>query len=503
MNMLFWLWIVALLAGIGMITLAIVRPQLKAAWWLALVVGLLMALLWAAAYPSTPRVLVWPGAWAPALSPPGSHLTPWTWAAGLVWLTAAWAGLALTAHQLPAGPVIDPRPWSAWLLLAVGGLTALTATEGWATAVAWAAVDVAVLGVEWYGHTTARARRGAWQRTAVRALFWAVPLAAAYLPTPWQRAAWATALLVRAWASPRAGQPARTVFARSGRWIFWLPWAVSFVPWLHAPHPPLSPWGQGLVTLIGLAAISRGWRTTDPALRSRGWMTAAAALTLLAAPQDVDAARAWWLFLAVAGLSLSSLQRVPDPWLSGGVAVMLAGPALLWPFTPTATVLAAWPWPPAGLSLALASLYAALLALAWRHWPRGTETLSTAPRGTQILVATGLLAQPAALWGVGLRLGWLTPPDHGPGWLPWIAGPVLAAVAGALAHGLRARPSNTPAPQANRLPRPEDWVRWAFGGLVQRAESTLLFVVGLLEGEGGLFWALVALALALLAWKGG
>ncbi len=500
--MLLWLWIVALLAAAGMTALAVLRPHLKAAWWLALGAGLLMALLWAAAYPTAPRVMVWPGLWQPALPPPGSHLTPWTWAAGLLLLTASWAGLAWAAHPRPAAAVTDPRPWSAWLLLTVVGLTALTATEGWATALAWAVVDLAVLAVERAGHPHRRARRAAWQRTAVRALFWAVPLMAARLPAPWQPAAWAWAILVRAWASPRRGQAAGAAFAATGHWLFWLPWAVTLVPWLAGTHPPLSGPGQLLVAAVGLLAAARGLRAADPALRTRGWLTATAALVLLAAGHDPDAARAWWLFLAVAGLSLEGLLRAPDPWLALGVAVLLAGPALLWPFTPTAVTLAAWPWPPTATTLALAALYGLLLALAWRHWPRGDDTLAAAPRGTQVLVATGLLILPAALWGVGLRLGWITPPDHGPGWLPWLTGPALAGLTLALAQGWRIRPAPRAAPAA-RLPRPEDALRWALAGLTRSAENTLLFVVGLLEGEGGLFWALVALGLGLLWWKGG
>ncbi|NPA30797.1 MAG: hypothetical protein GXO37_02220, partial [Chloroflexi bacterium] len=432
MNMLLWLWIIALLAAGGMTALAVVRPRLKAAWWLALATALLMTLLWAAAYPSTPRVLVWPGVWSPVLSPPGSHLSPWTWAAGLALLTASWAGLARSAYPLPTASVTDPRPWSAWLLLTVGSLTALTATQGWATALAWAAVDAAVLGVELQGHATNRARRAAWQRTAVRALFWAVPLAAPRLEPSQAGLVWAGAMLLRAWASPRQGDPARSAFAPAGRWLFWMPWAVTLVPWLHAPAGDLSSPARLAIAGVGLVAAVRALRTLDPAVRRRGWTTTATALVMLAAQHDPQGAQAWWLLLFVAGLSLEGLMRIPDPWLSGGLAVLLVGPALLWPFTPGAAVLASWPWPPSAETGALALLYALLLALAWRHWPRGPETLATAPRGSQILVATGLFALPAALWGAGLRLGWFTPPAQSPGWLPWGVGPALFGLAFAL-----------------------------------------------------------------------
>lgn len=498
--MLVWLWIVVLLAAAGMAALAALQPHLKAAWWVALGVGLLLPLLWAAAYPSEPRISLWPGLWHPPLSPPGNVLRPWTWAAGLVVLVVAWAGLAMTAYRLPAVPVTDPRPWAAWLMLAVLGLTALTASEGWAVALMWATVDSIILTLEWRVQRSPKARRAAAYRAGIRGLTWMVPLFIAHTPTFWTAPAWAGALLTRAGVGPRVPSSDESVFTSTGRWVWWLPWLVSWVPWLQEPRPALSMGGILVVTIIGLSAGIQALRHGDENSPMIGWMTVAGAITLLAGSQDLEAARAWWLLLTIGGLSLELLRQSPNPWLAGGLAVLFAGPALLIPFTPGAIVIAAWPWPPTVATIALAVLYTLLLATAWRHWPRQHDVLLHAPRGAQILVATGLLVLPATLWGIGLRLGWLTPPASLPGWLPWSAGLLLAALALVLARGMRALERfPVPGPPPNLTKGLRGLQHW----LSQSFENLVLFVMGLLEGEGGLFWALVALAAALLGWKGG
>jgi len=501
--MLLWLWVLTWIAVAGMTVLALLRPHLKAAWWIALGGAWLLALLWAAAYPSTPRVGLWPGLWSPVQPPPGSQFTSWTWAAGLVVLVAAWAGLALAAHRLPAALVTDPRPWAAWLLLAMLGLTGVTATAGWANALAWAVIDGAVLAVEWHTRPTPQARYHAARRTGVRALFWMVPIAAHALPKAWTAPVWAVALLGRALAAPQVPSSTDAVFAHTGRWIWWLPWMVSWAPWLHARPAALSAPAALVVAAIGIGAGFRAVWRNDETLPSGGWLTAVSALLLLAAPVHLEAARAWWLLLTVGGLSLELLRMSPNPWLAGGWAVVMAAPALLAPFTPAAVALAAWPWPPTPVTGALILLYALLLAAAWRQWPRGGDALANAPRGAQVLVATGIFALPAVLWGVGLRLGWITPPGNLPGWLPWGAGPVVAG-GGFLIASLRRKSG----PRANRQRRG----LLAAGGRALRAlvrswgqglENAILFTTSLLEGEGGVFWALVALALGLLWWKGG
>ncbi len=499
--MFLWLWWIAGLAALGMTGLAVWRPRLKAAWWVALGTGLVMALLWAVAFPAAPRTVLWPGRWAPVLPPPAQHITPWQWAAGLALLTTAWAGMALTGTR-PAPPVARPGPWRWWLLAAMLGLTALTAATGWALAVAWMLLDLLVLAVEMRIYAGAEARAAALQRTAARALFWVLPLWSAALPAAWQSPLWAAAVLARAWATrmPPLTEPA-SIFASTGRWVFWLPWLATLAPWLAATRAqPAFPVGLALaVAVVGLGSAWRAWQGPTPAARQRGWAVASAVLVLLAAMRDPQAAQAWLLALFLLGLNREALTLLPDPWLIGLVAVLWGGPALMLPFTPTAITAGLWRWPPAGLDAAQAAIYGLLLAAAWRHWPRPREGLAAFPRGAQILAAWGLLLPGVTLWGIGLRLGWLTPPPGVPGWAPWLLGPALTALA-ALASRW---PRGTGAARRVALPRPEDFFRLALRAGMRRLEDVVLFATALLEGEGGLFWALVALAVGFLLWKGG
>ncbi len=499
MNMLLWLWLITLLAAGGMLGLAVVRPRLKIGWWIATGTGLLVVLLWAAAYPTQERTLLWPGHWQPLLPPPGSYLTPWHWAVGLLWLLAAWAGLALTV-RLSAPPLATPWPWLIWLGSSVLGVTLLSSGMGWSLALAWVAADILSLLLE---HTTApseAARRAIWRRTGMRALTWGWPVAYFALPTAWHTPTWAGAALLRAWFTPRPQQTGASIFGSTGRWVFWLPWLVTLAPLLRIHWQPLPPSMGMLVTAIGLWAAWRGRHRQPLGARWRGWMTAGAALVLLAAPHSPQAAQVWLLLLTTGGFVLDALLLATPTKLSPLPAVLLAGPALLWPFTPGARTLAAWHWPPSGDTLAQAILAGALLALAGRLWPRGQATGEA--RGALMLTAAGLLLLPTGLWGLALRLGWLTPPPNLAGWLPWGAGPIIAALAAGL-NWLGARSRVVPALRRwAGLPRPEEVGALLGRVIVRGIEESVLFLTALLEGEGGWFWALVALALAWLAWQG-
>ncbi len=500
MNVLVGFGLGVLFAGVGMYALAVLRPHLKAAWWLALAVLLGGLLLWAAVYPGQAQTWAWPGRWAPVLPPPASLFTPTTWAIGLLLLAAAWAALAL-ASVAPNPPIAAPRPWSVWLALTWAGLVALTASEGWALAVAWAGLDLAVLALEARHAPSTAAGEAAWRRLGARASFWLLPLLTPRLPTISVAPLWALAALVRVRATPRPGR-IPGLWGTLGHWAFVLPGLVT----VHAALPHFAgPWPWPLKALVAALGLLAALPRVSPgaANRDRAWWFAATALVVLAASRAPEAGQVWLWLLFAAGMSLPLLRQAPDAWLLGGATVALAGPALLWPFTPTAAGLRAWHWPPTWDILAQAGLYALLVRGWWERRPMPRAVRAAWPLGSQVLAGVAVLLLPAGLWGVGLRLGTFTPPTALPGWLPWLAGPALVAV-GAAGARWRARP-RIAALAAGPFPlqRLRAMLRGLARGLGTALENGVLFVTQLLEGDGGWFWALVVLGLLFLWRRGG
>lgn len=472
-------------------------------WWVALLAAALAWLLGVLAVVAAARwfPLPWQGAevWSwPHDAVSGAR----GWRLGeaqrpllLLALTAVWAVLLVDAARAERVPS-EGYGWAA--VLGAGGLAvpAVLAATPVAWVMSWVALDAAAFVAD-----VGRLSRPKHRNQAVWVLFlrgasWFMALGGAAAAGGTLAAAgmalWGGALALRL--TVAAFQPAVVASDRP-------PWRVTLaaanmlatlaaVAWLHrsaAAAPGWMVWGAALLAWWG----AWRWGAAGTPLRavSAGGM-ALGGLALLSALAGAWQASLAWAWLAVAlpvGMALAPHRgRLLWPFFA-----VLALPLGLLPFTPGQAAAAVWA-PPfhAWMLLAWLALAASGVALG-RQGMRLPADCPHATREGRAFCLFGL-----ALWAAVVGLGWLWPPlrgvREGQGWL-W----GLTALGGAAVWlGMTGR-------GYLHTDRAEAWVaRGAalttgalFWGAYRSMGRTLRFFSLLLEGEGGVLWALVLLAM--------
>lgn len=278
--------------------------------------------------------------------------------------------------------------------------------------------------------------------------------------------------------------------------------ASSLVALGRMPHNLITGGGGLLLqALVLLAALYGGWKwlTGAEALSARPyWLIGMSALALAAAFRDNPLGAAAWgnALILLGGLVFLASYRLP--WQNGLLA-LTALTALGLPFTLTASGWqgeSAWFfWPPALTAqvLLLAGFVRYFWILptgAWHELPRGARAAYWLGLGllAALSVLTGLWG-----WGGALLLG------------RWGAGLSALALAGlivALALRLPGLLNISFPARVSSLFRAQDFLAALLWGLYRLLRQLAEFLSALLEGDGGLLWTLLLLALFILFLQG-
>ena len=311
---------------------------------------------------------------------------------------------------------------------------------------------------------------------------------------------------------------------------------------LHLPYTAEVPLRRGLGTMLRLASPASSLvllghlpGSVVPPEASPYLLTFAALAGLygaarwLAAENEING-RPYWI-IALAGMCVASAIRgYPLSSLAWGTALILSGSALFLysarerltiippllalvaftglPFTPTASGWSGLIIPPINTpDIIFLAAHVLLVAGFVRHALKPADPLSPMERWIQVVYPAGLYLLALAGWLLAF-IGWPQSLTIGNVWASSIS--FLLALAFALWYW-RIRPT-LPAGQLEkswlvilfsrvaaglsvifRL----DWLYRFFGFLIRIVQRLLEFITGILEGEGGLLWVFVLLALLL------
>lgn len=491
--------LVFVLTALCLTLIRLTKPQSRLSWWLAL----------------SGALIAWSSVWLwPFHMPAGLSSAPWQplFEGGLHWLADGYSwpyALALTTLMLsvvltsvlhlPANLLA----WAGMFALTALGLLSVTAENLLTLALVWAALDLAELVT--LLHSTSGERAGdavvafavrvsgiglvAWAgaRTGVLLDFTAVPSEAGF----YLLLAVILRLGILPLHLPYLHEPAlrrdygsvlRLVSAASGLAV------LARLP-LEATSRLLIP----LLVIIALMALYGGY----------AWMRVS----------DEIAGRPFWV-LGMAGLAFAATVRgSPTGATAWGAALILCGGflflysarhrALFWapllgafslstlPFSVSAP---GWmgsvplPWL-FWLPLLLAQAF--LLSGYLRHASHsGESSLESYPRWAQVMYALGLMTFLVSALALGLW-GWPGARMMGAWWVALIA--ILGASLATWLAGRLVYPRGVVG-QWNALPPLAFLYRWSRGATAW-LERLTAFVNSLLEGEGGMFWSLLLLAL--------
>ncbi len=479
--------------------------------------GVFLASLWRV--PSTrlwwPSLLAAFGAWVLVLITLPQKSATWQWPhwqnQGVWQINALNWPLVVTAAALPLVALLmdatrprrnpaEGRGWAAVLWLAGNGIWASLAFSPAAFAASWAFLDGAIAIADLTRFQRSKHNSAVIWVAFGRAVSWVLAMtagAALVHPWPWMTPEYLLAAAIALRLAVAVAQPA----VAAGDLPPWrLTWAaenllatLAAVVWL-AQQDVAAP-ATGVLVAVALLSVwgANRWARARAPLR-RVWASAVAlgSLALLAALQSAPEAALAWGLLALypaVGMALAP-HRGAILW---PFFVLLALPLTLWPVTPAAAAVALWqapyrwwmvfPW----LTLVIAWLAVArsgidlpkpegqvgrearsfsllglvlwvLLFWGWRFWP------ALSPQG----------ASPFLAWGLGVTTLLVAAP-----WFRAVRrGHLRAAQAEALVTAWRTR-----------------WVSTAFWWTYRSLGRGLAFFSLLLEGEGGVMWALVLLVM--------
>ncbi len=491
--------LVLTLTALLLTVLRVTRPQSRLSWWLA-VGGALIA--WSS-------VWLWPSHLPTSLaSAPWQPLFPGgpRWLAdGYSWpyvlaLTALMLGVVLTsALHLPANLL----SWAGMFALTALGLLSVTAENLLTLVLAWAALDLAEL-VTMLHATSA-------ERASDAVVAFATRL---------------TGIGLAVWAGTRTGilLDFAAVPAEAGLYLlFAVILRLGIVP-LHLPHlhEPILRRDYGSVLRLvsaasGLAVLAR--LPVEATIRLFVPLLTLIALMAFyggyawARVSDEIVGRPFWV-LGMAGLAFAATVRgSPAGATAWGAALILCGGllflysarhrTLLWvpllgafslstlPFSMSA---AGWtgnvplPWLP-GIPLLLA--HASLLSGYLRHAGHaGESSIESHPRGAQVIYALGLTVLLVSALTLGIW-GWPGASITGTWWAS-LAAILVASLLTWLADRLASQRGITG--QWNALPPLAFLYRWSQSAARWTGKLTTL-ISEVLEGEGGMLWSFLLLAL--------
>ncbi|MFZ5820098.1 MAG: hypothetical protein ACOYYJ_09355 [Chloroflexota bacterium] len=405
----------------------------------------------------------------------------------------------------------DPLPWAAAFLLGGLGLLAVLANNPLSLLVAWAAIDLAELAVQLRSVAGAQASEKVVNAFATRVagigmLLWAsmVSISAGRVMN-FQDAPSQAGLYLLIAAGLRLGVlPLHLPYASEsairrgfGSMLRLISAASSLVLLARIPSTSvLSPLTPFLLSLAAVAAVYGGWmwfRFPDVLAARPYWVIGLAALAMASALRgNPVGAVAWGCVLVLSGGALF-LASAYQAWLRRALWVGMWGLSAL-PFTLTSTgwesgapsFWLVWPF--------LLVAQAFLLAGYFAHTNRLTTQprLDTLDRSARIVypVGIGVLLLALALlglwgWQGAFQVGALLPALFGValgGAVIWLS-PRLAMLTPARAHWVR--------------PGASSWMDWLFRFLwnLYRMFGRLAYAFSsILEGEGGIMWALLFLA---------
>lgn len=259
-----------------------------------------------------------------------------------------------------------------------------------------------------------------------------------------------------------------------------------------------------LLGLVAAAALFGGaaWVLATDELEGRqAWILGGASLAVAAAVRgQPTASLAWGMAVLLSGgvLFLTSIRERRLIWIT--MLGVLGITAL--PFSPTWNGARLYD-PPFNVLLIFFLITQILLVLGFiRHTLSGVERLVGLERWVWLIYPLGLGLLPVSL----LLFGWWTNPGiadaPAAGW--WIGAVVTVASALAIA-GFRLRSVQFP----NELPLYNSllsfgWLYQVFRGFYRLLSRLIAFLSNVLEGEGGLLWALLILLMLLsVVWRSG
>jgi hypothetical protein len=503
---------VVLLFGtaLSLALLRVLRPQFRLGWLMAVTttsLAWLSVVLWQPRLPLATRLPMWGPTRSISTSVSFSITSAtWPYALGLVTLVVA---VVLTATARAGFP--SPIRWAVEVSIAGLGLLAVAAGDPLTLALVWAALDLTELGLmlRWSdGRAPIERALIAFsvRLGGISLLLLAGVLAAGGTSVPDFSSTQPFGLFLLAAAALRLGvlpvplpySSAPRLSGGVGTTLQLTSAAASLVVFSRvAPQTVNSPLAPILVLICATTALYAGFmwiRAPDEFSGRPFWMMGLAGLALASSLRgNPTAATAWGASLVLAGgaLFLSSLQdvRLNRALLIGAWSISAL------PFSFTA---AAWTgnstkfgWALPAFLLAQASLLAGFIHHATRpvsRRPPGSEQAwvrGAYPAGLGILLFVPVLL---AFWGWdgALQIG------------GWIAGLVTTAIALGLFWGKARLPVLSPVP-AHWLPeRTTDLAARLYQELRRlylALQRTSASVSGLLEGEAGIMWSLVLLAL--------
>lgn len=517
--------VLLLLLALGLAIRHRIRSNLGTSWLIAVigalvVWGLVLAYRWV----RLPPVVM--GNWLSSLSPFALDFqlddVGWTYAFSLVTVVLA---VMMTAA---AREIIKNTPynWVRSIALAGLGLLAIFAANPLALILAWTAIDMSELGLLLSALSDRQLNQRAVLAFSARVggtlmLVWAA-IASSSLGKP----------LVMAQVDPRVSL---FVLLAAGLRLGVLP--------LHLPFPEDVPVRRGWGTTMRMVSMSTSLVVLARLPANAVPPEAAFVLLLFAAlaalygavmwlTTDEIKGRPYWL-ISLAGMAVGCVIRgYPLASLAWGVAMMLPGtmiflysartPALLYvmflgllslsglPFTPAASGWAGLVVPPFNLPDMLYIIAYALVLIGYlRHIFRPGQPLADMDRWMQTIYPFGLVFLIVATWLIAFW-GWPDSFTLGNWWASLlmvglaILGWILLKRRGAQSVGEEGAPAWWMSPSIRRIGSKLagffrlDWVYrflwWAYQGVQRFVEILRL----LLEGDGGMLWTLVLLALLVI-----
>ncbi len=442
---------------------------------------------------------------------------------------------AIESPLAPANPAAPPdwRPWAANLAITSLGLTAVLAGNPLALLLAWAALDIVEILILLTQLQSSQPRQQAVVSFAARlggiaiVLLASIRLWASGELVTFAAVSSTSSLLLLLAAGLRLGVlPLYLPFIQElplrrglGTTLRLVPAAASLVLIVRTATAEIdSLYTPYLLALVALAAIygAASWASAADELLGRPyWILSTASLAVIAAVlRQPQAALAWGLVCLIGGGFIFSYS------LRHRRLLPLAGLALLsistLPFTPAWAATGIYQWPaPTGqtvigtlaINIALVLTQALLFIGFIRHAIRPVPAEYRPAPGENwiwIVYSIGLVLLPLAYLGIG----WTSLPDPaGQPLLAWLGGPVagLLALLGWFFLGRSLRPNirgqisflRNSASFFSRLSQllSFNWLyRWLWKGF-QGFSRLLALISRTLEGEGGLLWAFVILAL--------
>ena len=487
-------------AGLLVVTALVVlvmasRVASQRLWWGILTVTTIAVLLGLAAAPLHGKTTAWHWQMTNELDMYW-RLDARTWSFAVIALAMLLA-IALTdaarAERVPA----EGNGWAGVLLAGAVAIPAVLAASPWTFGAVWAVIDIGALSADLGRLSRARHRNAAVWVAFARALTWLAAGVTAVLWLDRQHEAmllWFGVLALRLWVAML--EPG-VMAADRPPWR--LAWSVVYLWSVLAAAGWASEqvWTQsdvllGILSVLALWGVWRWQRTRTPLRQVAASGVALGGIALMASVRGLPAATWAWSLLAVfpvLGLVLAPHRR-RVMWL---FFVLLAGGMSLLPFTPASAAVALWtPRFEGWMVLPGVVLVGSLMALVRQGMalPFPDKPL---PREKQAFCVLGMAVWTGTFWG--WRFWQVAAPVDVAVWLQWVPGG--AALAAALGLWMAFRRVNlrmdyAEAKLSQGIGRLTGYIFWRGYRLVGRF---LRFLSLLLEGDGGVLWALVLLVM--------